>query len=214
MIRLVIATSLFAAATAWSGRTALAARPRALPDPPASATPSAAPTTVPSPAPFPSPEPTATPTATPTASPVPAQTATPPAPQPTPQPPPPTPSPASSPVATPLPSASPVYRYTYTPPAQAGTGPRILSIEMSDRVMHANSDVALRVRTSPDVTAVSVATLGRELPIPQTGAGVFAAQSHLPNVPFFMLRTYDVVFRATTADGQVTTITLQVKLTR
>jgi hypothetical protein len=184
VIRLVIATSLFAAATAWSGRTALAARPRALPDPPASATPSASPTTVPSPAPFPSPEPT--PTATPTASPVPAQTATPPAPQPTPQPPPPTPSLPPSPVATASPSPSPVYRYTYTPPAQAGTGPRILS----------------------------VATLGRELPIPQTGAGVFAAQSHLPNVPFFMLRTYDVVFRATTADGQVTTITLQVKLTR
>jgi hypothetical protein len=212
VIRLVIATSLFAALTAWSGRSALAARPRVVPDPPASATPSAAPTALPSPGPFPSPEPT--PAATPPASPPPAQTGTPPAPQPTPQPPPPSPSPTPLPVATPSPAPSPAYHFTYTPPAQAGTGPRILSIEMSDRVMHANSDVALRVLTSPDVTAVSVATLGHELAIPQTAAGVFAAQSHMPNVPFFMFRTYDVVFHAATADGRATTITLQVKLTR
>jgi hypothetical protein len=214
VIRLVIATSLFAALTAWSGRSALAARPRVVPDPPASATPSAAPTALPSPGPFPSPEPT--PAATPPASPAPAQTGTPPAPQPTPQPPPPSPSPSPTPlpVATPSPAPSPAYHFTYTPPAQAGTGPRSLSIEMSDRVMHANSDVALRVLTSPDVTAVSVATLGHELAIPQTAAGVFAAQSHMPNVPFFMFRTYDVVFHAATADGRATTITLQVKLTR
>jgi hypothetical protein len=212
MIRLVIATSLFAAFTAWSGRTALAARPRVVPDPPASATPSAAPTTLPSPGPFPSPQ--ATPTVTPPATPAPEQTVTPPAPQPTPQPPPPSPSPTPLPGATPTPVPSPAYHFTYTPPAQAGAGPRILSIEMTDRVMHANSDVALRVLTSPDVTAVSVATLGHELAIPQTAAGVFAAQSHMPNVPFFMFRTYDVVFHAATADGRVTTITLQVKLTR
>jgi hypothetical protein len=142
------------------------------------------------------------------------QTATPPAPQPTPQPPPSTPGPTPLPAQTPTPAPSPAYHYTYNPPQQAGADPRILSIEMSDRVMHANSDIALRVLTSPDVTAVSVATLGRELAIPQTGAGAFAAQSHMPSVPFFMLRTYDVVFRATTADGRVATITLQVKLTR
>ncbi len=82
--------------------------------------------------------------------------------------------------------------------------------------MHANSDVALRILTTPDVTAVTVGLMaGRDLAIPQLSSGVFAAQSHLPSVPFFMFRhVRRCVFHATTADGQVATVTLQVKLVR
>jgi hypothetical protein len=214
VIRLVLATSLVAAAKAWS--PAVAARLRGAPRAAPSATPSAPATALPSSAPLPSPAPLPSAVPSPAATSQPGQLATPPPPQPTPQPPPPTPSPAPTPAPTPVatPSPAPAYRYTYTPAQHNAPGPRILAIEMSDQVMHANSDVALRILTTPDVTAVTVSALGRDLAIPQLSSGVFAAQSHIPSVPFFMFRSYDVVFHAATADGQVATVTLQVKLAR
>jgi hypothetical protein len=118
---------------------------------------------------------------------------------------------------TPAPTPSPVYRYVYTPPASAAGVPglpRILEIDMSDRAIHTNSDVSLRVVTTPEVQSVVASAMGRDIAIPQQSPGVFAAQSHIPDVPFFLLRTYAVEFRAAASDGQVATITLPIRLTR
>ncbi len=101
----------------------------------------------------------------------------------------------------------------YTPPQTTG-GPRILAIEMSDQTLHPNTDIALRVLTSPEVTTVVASALGREIAIPQLSPGVFAAQSHIPAVPFFLLRTYAVEFRAVDQSGQIASITLQIRLVR
>ncbi len=85
---------------------------------------------------------------------------------------------------------------------------------MTDQILHPNSDVALRVVTSPEVQTVIASALGRDIAIPQLSPGVFAAQSHIPDVPFFLLRTYDVEFRAATVDGRMASITLPFRLGR
>jgi hypothetical protein len=158
-------------------------------------------------APAPAPPTSATPTSVPpTAIPTPIGTPTiPPTAQPTPSPAPPTPSPA--------------YRFVYTPPPEAASAapsaPRILEIDMTDQVVHQNSDVALRVVTNLVVATVIASAMGRDAPIPQVGSGVFAAQSHIPGVPFFLLnRTYSIQIRAATPDGQIASVTLPIRLVR
>jgi hypothetical protein len=124
-----------------------------------------------------------------------------------------TPTPAPP---TPTPAPTPVYRYVFTPKYGAPIAglPRILEIDMTDRAIHTNSDIALRVVTTPEVQSVVASAMGRDIAIPQQGPGVFAAQSHIPDVPFFLLRTYNVEFRAAAPDGQIATITLPLRLTR
>jgi hypothetical protein len=119
---------------------------------------------------------------------------------------------------TPAPTPTPVYRYVYAPtpaPAPSNAGlPRIFEIDVTDQILHPNSDIALRVVTSPEVQTVIASALGRDIAIPQLAPGVFAAQSHIPDVPFFLLRTYDVEFRAATVDGRIASVTLPFRLGR
>ena len=119
---------------------------------------------------------------------------------------------------TPAPTPTPVYRYVYAPtpaPAPSNAGlPRIFEIDVTDQILHPNSDIALRVVTSPEVQTVIASALGRDIAIPQLAPGVFAAQSHIPDVPFFLLRTYDVEFRAATGDGRIASVTLPFRLGR
>jgi hypothetical protein len=126
---------------------------------------------------------------------------------------------APSPPPTPSPAPSPAYRFVYTPPPALQNAPpgmpQILEIDMTDQIVHQNSDVSLRVLTSPAVASVVAAAMGREAAIPQVGSGVFAAQSHIPGVPFFLLnRVYNIEIRAATPDGHMVSVTLPIRLVR
>jgi hypothetical protein len=136
----------------------------------------------------------------------------------------PTAAPSAAPLTTPSPpptpqaSTTPGYRFVYTPPPvpnAAPGAPQIFEVDISDQTIHQNSDVALRVLTTPSVASVVAAAMGREVAIPQVGAGLFAAQSHIPGVPFFFLnRTYDIEIRAATPNGQVSSVRLPIRLVR
>jgi hypothetical protein len=127
--------------------------------------------------------------------------------------------PTAPPTSAPSPTPSPAYRFVYTaPPAQPNAppgAPRILEIDMTDQIVHQNSDVSLRVLTTAAVASVVASAMGREAAIPQVGSGVFAAQSHIPGIPFFLLnRVYNIEFRAATPDGHVVSVTLPIRLVR
>lgn len=163
----------------------------------------------PQPAPSPAPTPAAT-TAAPSAAPptaLPTAVGTP------------TIAPTAAPTSAPLPTPSPAYHFVYTPPpadpnAPPGT-PRILEVDMTDQIVHQNTDVSLRVLTTPAVSSVVASAMGREAAIPQIGSGVFAAQSHIPGVPFFLLnRVYNIEIRAATLDGHIASVTLPIRLVR
>jgi hypothetical protein len=113
----------------------------------------------------------------------------------------------------------PAFRFVYTPPAGStpapAGAPQIIEVDCTDQVIHQNQDVAMRVVTTPTVSAVTLSALGRSAPLPQVGPGVWAANSHVPSVPFFFLnRTYTVQIIATTADGRSDTVSFPVRLER
>lgn len=131
-----------------------------------------------------------------------------PAPQKTPTPPPPAVAPPAS--------VGP-YGFVYTPPPEAQNAdtnaPRILEIDLNDRVLSAPGPVRVRVVTNPAVNSVIVGTMGRQLAVPQTAPGVFSAEDQMPNIPFFLRnRTYDIQFIASTPYGRTTTVTIPVTL--
>lgn len=130
----------------------------------------------------------------------------------------PTPSPAPSspaPVATATPMASP-YHYVVTPPPPAAGQPAILEIDMLDQVVHVGGPYSVRVKTSPDVTALNVITMGGSYAMQAAGPGLFASDGQVPNgVPFFMLnRSYTVTIVASTADGRSTSVPISLRLER
>jgi hypothetical protein len=186
----------------------------------------AQPALAPSPAPPPTPPPLVSPaplaspatTTIPAASPAPAPTAiaTPaaaPTPSPSPAPPTPPPVPTAPPVPTPSPTPNP-YGFIVVPSPSPTNGPQITEIALNDRVLHRGGPLMLRVTTSPDVTALVMRTMGRELGVARTGLGVFSGDTQLPSgIPSFLLgRTYTVQFVATRADGRNTTASVDVRL--
>jgi len=157
------------------------------------------------PAPAPTPEPApAPPTATPSPAPVPPTAA-----------PLPAPSPSSSPAPTATPSGSP-YHYVVNPPPPAAGQPAILEIDMLDQTLHPGTAYSVRVRTSPDVTTISVEAMGQTYGMQGAGPGLFASDGQVPGfIPFFMLgRAYTVTITAQTADGRKTSFPLPLRLER
>jgi len=134
------------------------------------------------------------------------------------------PSPAPTPVPTPVPSPSaspppgPAYHFIYTPPPQAvrppPDTPKILEIDFTDQTIHTNSDVALRILTTPSVTSVVLSAMGHDAAVPQIGPGIWSERMHVPSVPFFFLHTYNVQVRAVAPDGRQDSVSLPVRLVR
>jgi len=199
---------------------AVAVQPTIVPSPASTNAPAGAPP--PTPPPLVSPAPTSSapastiipPAPTPTAAPVPTAAPSPsPAAAPPPPPPSPTLPPTPPPPETPTPTPNP-YGFVVTPtPAPSGS-PQILEIDLNDRVLHKGGLLMLRVLTSPDVSAVVMRTLGREVGVARTGPGLFMGDTVLPSaIPFFLLhRTYAVQFVASTPDGRNATATVDVRL--
>jgi hypothetical protein len=160
------------------------------------------------PAPVPAPEP-APAAASPAPPPVPPTAA------PLPAPPTPSPSPAPAPSANPTvaPSASPYHFITNPPPPAAGQ-PAILEIDLLDQTLHSGTPYSVRVRTSPDVTAINVSAMGQTYGMQGAGPGLFASDGQVPGgIPFFLLnRDYTVTVTAITADKRSTTFSLTLHL--
>jgi hypothetical protein len=161
----------------------------------------------------PTPAPTATPRAAATVSPVPAAAAT------------------ASPAATAAPSAGPVVTATPQPyrtehsvvrdePMVAATlaphvvaakpiaeapdaPPRIVAMSLSTPVAHGGDVVTGTVETSSNVASVEARIGGYALNMQKTGVGRFVMSYRVPNLPFFLHRTYsiEVIARNTRGDA-------------
>jgi hypothetical protein len=131
----------------------------------------------------------------------------------------PTPGPGVTPgsTATPGPltaaTASP-YHYVITPPAPAPGMPAIVEIDMLEQIIHSGAPYSVRVKTSPDVTAISVSTMGQTYGMQAAGPGLFATDGQVPGgIPFFLLnRSYTLTVTARTADGRTTSIAVDLRL--
>jgi hypothetical protein len=156
------------------------------------------------PAPAPTPEPapaTAAPTAPPappTAAPLPAPTA----------------SPSASPSAPPTAVPTGPYHYIVAPPPAAPGQPAILEIALNDQTLHVGAPYSVRVRTTPDVTTLSVSTMGNTFGMQGAGPGLFASDGQVPSfVPFFFInRNYTLVVTAQTADKRTTSFSVTLRL--
>lgn len=129
-----------------------------------------------------------------------------------------TPSPAPTPTPVPGATVSP-YNFVYTPAPVPGAtnapsdAPLILEIDLTDKVLRAPGPLNIRVLTSVSVATVTMRALGRDLPLPKTGDGLFSADNQLPAVPFWLHgKTYQVDFIAAVPDGRNVKVTLPVTL--
>lgn len=134
----------------------------------------------PSPAPTPAPVPTAsqpaTPLPSPTGSPLPSAS----------------PSPSVSPSSTPAASPAPLPTPLALPP---DAPPQILAIQTSENVLHAGDKFSGTVITSTNVAAVEIRLAGHARRLARGDAGIWQIAYVVPQVPFWMRRTYtaDVV---------------------
>jgi hypothetical protein len=94
--------------------------------------------------------------------------------------------------------------------------PVILEIDMLDQILHPGGPYSVRVKTSLDVTTLSVTTMGSTYGMQAAGPGLFATDGQVPSaVPFFLLnRGYDVTVTAQTADKKSTSVSLNLRLER
>ena len=113
------------------------------------------------------------------------------------------------------PTASP-YHYVVVPPPPAPGMPAILEIDMLEQTIHAGAPYSVRVRTSPDVTAINVSSMGQTYGMQAAAPGLFATDGQVPSgIPFFLLnRSYGVTVTALTADRRSTTVTVDLRLER
>lgn len=111
--------------------------------------------------------------------------------------------------------ASP-YQFVLTPPPPAAGMPAILEIDMLDQIIHEGAPYSVRVKTSLDVTSISVSSMGQTYGMQAAGTGLFASDGNVPTgIPFFFLnRSYAVTVTAKTADGRSTSYTTNLRLER
>jgi hypothetical protein len=128
--------------------------------------------------------------------------------------PPPTFPPPAPPPATPSP-----YRFVYTPAPVPGAtdapsdAPSIIEIDLTDRILRAPGPLNIRVVTNSPVSIVTMHVLGRDLPLPKTGDGLFSVDNQLPSLPFWLHgKTYQVDFIAAVPDGRSVKVTIPVTL--
>jgi hypothetical protein len=85
---------------------------------------------------------------------------------------------------------------------------------MLDQTLHAGAPYSVRVKTSPDVTAINVSAMGETYGMQGAGPGLFASDGQVPGgIPFFLLnRDYTVTVTALTADKRTTSVSLTLHL--
>ena len=87
---------------------------------------------------------------------------------------------------------------------------------MLEQTVHPGAPYSVRVRTSLDVTAINVSSMGQTYGMQAAAPGLFASDGQVPGgIPFFLLgRSYGVTVTALTADRRSTTVTVNLRLER
>jgi hypothetical protein len=87
---------------------------------------------------------------------------------------------------------------------------------MLDQTLHVGAPYSVRVKTSLDVTMLTVSTMGQTYGMQGAGPGLFASDGQVPSaVPFFFVnRNYTLIVNAQTADRRSTSFTLTLRLER
>lgn len=153
-------------------------------------------TSTPATAATPSPVPTETPVVSPapaTAAPTEAPTAVP------------TASPTVAPTATP--SSTP------QPPVLApNAAPEIVGLHINKTTLKAGETVSGTIETSSNVASVEARIATYSIDVPKISAGHFALSYTVPNVPFFLRKSYDMIVIARNAEGAETTRTVAITI--
>ena len=92
--------------------------------------------------------------------------------------------------------------------------PAILEIDMLDSTLHAGGPYSVRVKTSLDVTSLTVTAMGGTYGMQPAGPGLFATDGQIPSgIPFFLLnRSFSITVNASTTDGRMTSVPLTLRL--
>ena len=92
---------------------------------------------------------------------------------------------------------------TSLPLANSKTGaPKIISVSLNSPVVTGGQIVTGAVQTSPDVTAVQASIAGYSSGLQKVSSGYFALSYRVPNLPFFLHRTYTIVVTARNGQGE------------
>lgn len=79
--------------------------------------------------------------------------------------------------------------------------PKILDLHLDKTVVQSGEVVSGTVRTSLNTASVEARIGGYGMSVPKVGAGQFALRYTVPNLPFFLKRTYDMVVIARNTAG-------------
>lgn len=79
--------------------------------------------------------------------------------------------------------------------------PQIVGLQLDKTDVHGGDVVSGVVRTSLNTASVEARIGGYGISVPKVGAGRFALRYAVPNLPFFLKRTYDMVVIARNTAG-------------
>lgn len=89
-------------------------------------------------------------------------------------------------------------------PLSPNAPPQILDLRLEKTVVQSGETVSGTVRTSLNVASVEARIGGYGISVPKVAAGRFALNYTVPNLPFFLKRTYDMVVIARNTAGDKT----------
>lgn len=95
----------------------------------------------------------------------------------------------------------------------ADAPPRILSMSISTPVAHGGEIVSGTVETTSNVAAVEARIAGYATSMQKIGVGRFALSYRVPNLPFFLHRTYtiEVIARNTRGDAVTSSVPITIR---
>jgi hypothetical protein len=91
--------------------------------------------------------------------------------------------------------------------------PRIVNVSLSKTTVYGGDTVSSEVITSSNVASVELRIAGFSMPMAKTAPGHFSLIYTVPNLPFFLHKTYDmdVIARNTRGDAATTTLPITVR---
>lgn len=96
--------------------------------------------------------------------------------------------------------------------AAPSRGPTILSMSLSSSVVSGGQVVTGTVQTSSDVTDVQASIAGHSSSLSKVSTGYFALSYRVPQLPFFLRRTYTVQVVARNAAGATASSSLPITI--
>jgi hypothetical protein len=113
----------------------------------------------------------------------------------------------------PAPSKSPITNASSAPPiviASPNDAPRIIAVSISSPTVTGGQVVTGTVETSSNVASVEARIAGYSSTLAKVGVGRFALSYRVPNLPFFLHRTYSIKVIARNARGDAVSSSLPI----